>query len=137
MHLDAFDQVVSGCMVFELEGSDRVMEPHHHIEALLALFLEIEVTDVLEVEKQSPLIHLTAFAVPLPLHRPLSIDGKTMGRHCHAALQLHQLRLRNHQHVAEITQARGIIRLVVQRSEGELNLPLSQVLKELGDKLIC
>lgn len=60
-----------------------------------------------------------------------------MGCYCHAALQLHQLRLRNHQHVAEITQARGIIRLVVQRSEGELNLPLSQVLKELGDKLIC
>lgn len=41
MHLDAFDQVVSGCMVFELEGGDGIVEPHHHIEALLALFLEI------------------------------------------------------------------------------------------------
>lgn len=60
-----------------------------------------------------------------------------MGRHCHAALQLHQLRLGNHQHVAEIAQARGIIGLVVQRSEGKLDLPLPQVLEELRDELVC
>ena len=136
MHLDALDQVVSDCMVFELEGGDGVVEPHHHVEALIALLLEIEVPDVLEVEKQSPFVHLAAFAVPLPLHRSLSIDGKTMRRHCHAALQLHQLRLRNHQHVAEIAQARGIVGFVVQRSEGKLNLPFPQVLEKLGDELI-
>lgn len=60
-----------------------------------------------------------------------------MGRHCHAALQLHQLSLRNHKHVAEITQTRGIVGLVVKRSEGKLNLPLPQVLEELRDEFVC
>lgn len=76
-------------MVFELEGSDGVVKAHHHVEALLALLLEIEVSDILEVEKQPPLVHLAALALLLPLHRPRSIDGQTMGSHCHTPLQLH------------------------------------------------